>query len=92
MSHGARSWWESGSPVAARIARDNGISHFIEHMLFRGRPAGLPKISALGDSIGGNLDAFTAKGLVCFNTGSGSAPLRRSTSLGTWLSHVPRGG
>ena len=47
----------------------NGITHFIEHMLFQGttrRSAG--DIARSVDSIGGNLDAFTAKELVCFNT------------------------
>jgi predicted Zn-dependent peptidase len=47
----------------------NGISHFIEHMLFKGtthRTA--EQIARSVDSIGGNLDAFTAKELVSFNT------------------------
>src|SRR5271157_4300376 len=46
----------------------NGISHFIEHMLFKGtthRTA--EQIARSVDSIGGNLDAFTAKELVSFN-------------------------
>ena len=41
---------------------DNGISHFIEHMLFKGtehRTA--EEIARAADSIGGHLDAFTAK-------------------------------
>src|SRR5208283_4924203 len=48
---------------------ENGISHFIEHMLFKGtthRTA--EQIARSVDSIGGNLDAFTAKELVSFNT------------------------
>src|SRR6266849_6079637 len=47
----------------------NGLSHFIEHMVFKGtskRPA--EDIARSVDSIGGNLDAFTSKELVCFNT------------------------
>ena len=46
----------------------NGISHFIEHMLFKGtehRTA--EEIARQVDSIGGNMDAFTAKECICFN-------------------------
>jgi predicted Zn-dependent peptidase len=47
----------------------NGISHFIEHMLFKGTARrSAEDIARSVDSIGGNLDAFTAKELVCFNT------------------------
>ena len=47
----------------------NGLSHFIEHMLFKGTTSrSAEDIARSVDSIGGNLDAFTAKELVCFNT------------------------
>ena len=47
----------------------NGISHFIEHMLFKGTThRSAEDIARSVDSIGGNLDAFTTKELVCFNT------------------------
>ena len=47
----------------------NGISHFIEHMLFKGtRRRTAEDIARSVDSIGGMLDAFTAKELVCFST------------------------
>jgi predicted Zn-dependent peptidase len=47
----------------------NGISHFIEHMLFKGtRRRSAEDIAREVDSIGGMLDAFTAKEMVCFNT------------------------
>lgn len=50
-------------------AEQNGISHFIEHMLFKGTThRSAEDIARSVDSIGGNLDAFTAKELVCFNT------------------------
>ena len=50
-------------------AEQNGISHFIEHMLFKGTTKrSAEDIARSVDSIGGNLDAFTAKELVCFNT------------------------
>jgi predicted Zn-dependent peptidase len=47
----------------------NGISHFIEHMVFKGtanRTA--EEIARSVDSIGGGLDAFTSKELVSYNT------------------------
>jgi predicted Zn-dependent peptidase len=46
----------------------NGLSHFIEHMVFKGtRNRTAEAIARQVDSIGGNLDAFTAKECVCFN-------------------------
>ncbi|SPF38970.1 Uncharacterized zinc protease YmxG [Candidatus Sulfopaludibacter sp. SbA4] len=60
-------WISTGS---RRESADlNGISHFIEHMLFKGTTRrSAEDIARSVDSIGGNLDAFTAKELVCFNT------------------------
>jgi len=50
-------------------AERNGLSHFIEHMLFKGTTSrSAEDIARSVDSIGGNLDAFTGKELVCFNT------------------------
>jgi predicted Zn-dependent peptidase len=50
-------------------AEQNGISHFIEHMLFKGTTTrSAEDIARSVDSVGGNLDAFTAKELVCFNS------------------------
>ncbi|HET9409603.1 MAG TPA: pitrilysin family protein [Candidatus Sulfotelmatobacter sp.] len=46
----------------------NGISHFIEHMVFKGtKHRTAEEIARQVDSIGGNMDAFTAKECVCFN-------------------------
>ena len=60
-------WIGSGS--RRETGEDNGISHFIEHMLFKGTSRrSAEEIARSVDSIGGNLDAFTAKELVCFNT------------------------
>ena len=48
---------------------ENGISHFIEHMLFKGTTSrSAEDIARSVDSIGGNLDAFTSKELVSYNT------------------------
>src|SRR5262252_2139613 len=60
-------WIGTGS--RRELAEQNGISHFIEHMLFKGTTRRTAEdIARSVDSIGGNLDAFTAKELVCFNT------------------------
>jgi predicted Zn-dependent peptidase len=46
----------------------NGISHFLEHMVFKGTETRSAEVIARQiDSIGGNMDAFTAKECVCFN-------------------------
>ena len=46
----------------------NGISHFIEHMVFKGtKNRSAEDIARQVDSIGGNMDAFTAKECICFN-------------------------
>jgi predicted Zn-dependent peptidase len=60
-------WIGSGS----RIERgpENGISHFIEHMVFKGtKYRSAEDIARSVDSVGGGLDAFTSKELVSFNT------------------------
>jgi predicted Zn-dependent peptidase len=60
-------WISSGS--RRETPEQNGISHFIEHMLFKGTAnRSAEAIARSVDSIGGNLDAFTAKEMVCFNT------------------------
>ena len=60
-------WIGTGS--RREMPEQNGISHFIEHMLFKGTThRSAEDIARSVDSIGGNLDAFTAKELVCFNT------------------------
>jgi len=46
----------------------NGISHFIEHMVFKGtKNRSAEEIARQVDSIGGNMDAFTAKECICFS-------------------------
>src|SRR4051794_25725603 len=60
-------WIGSGS--RRETPEQNGISHFIEHMLFKGTTSrSAEDIARSVDALGGNLDAFTAKELVCFNT------------------------
>jgi predicted Zn-dependent peptidase len=46
----------------------NGISHFLEHMVFKGtRNRNAEQIAREVDSVGGNMDAFTAKECICFD-------------------------
>lgn len=60
-------WVGSGS--RRETPEQNGLSHFIEHVLFKGTSnRSAEDIARSVDSIGGNLDAFTSKELVCFNT------------------------
>ena len=48
-------------------ARVNGISHFIEHLVFKGTEERTARQIALAlDSVGGQMDAFTSKEFTCF--------------------------
>jgi predicted Zn-dependent peptidase len=47
---------------------ENGITHFLEHMVFKGtRNRTAEEIARAADSIGGHLDAFTAKECTSFS-------------------------
>ena len=60
-------WLASGSRQETQ--ERNGITHFIEHMVFKGTETSTAEeIARSIDSIGGHLDAFTAKECVSFNT------------------------
>jgi len=48
-------------------AKLNGISHFIEHLVFKGTKTRTSRDIALSmDSVGGQIDAFTSKEYTCF--------------------------
>lgn len=58
-------WVETGSRYENNF--NNGISHFIEHMLFKGTTNRTAKeIASSIDNIGGQLNAFTSKECTCF--------------------------
>jgi predicted Zn-dependent peptidase len=58
-------WVRSGSRY--ENMQNNGISHFIEHMLFKGtKNRSAKEIASSIDKIGGQLNAFTAKECTCF--------------------------
>jgi len=59
-------WMRAGS--RHEVAELNGISHFVEHMVFKGtKSRSAQRIAREVDAIGGNLDAFTGKETICFN-------------------------
>lgn len=56
-----------GTGAAFETDREDGISHFIEHMLFKGTPTRTAfEISDAFDSLGAQVNAFTGKDLTCF--------------------------
>ncbi len=58
-------WVKAG--CFAEDKKTNGISHFIEHMLFKGtKKRSSREIANCIDALGGQLNAFTAKECTCF--------------------------
>ncbi len=59
-------WVRSGS--RDETPERNGISHFVEHMVFKGSTSrSAQAIAREVDSMGGNLDAFTSKETIAFS-------------------------
>src|ERR1700723_4485791 len=59
-------WVRSGS--RREVSEENGLAHFIEHMVFKGTERrSAEAIAREMDSVGGMLDAFTSKEQICFN-------------------------
>ena len=59
-------WVRNGS--RHEFAEENGLAHFIEHMVFKGTERrSAEAIAREMDSVGGMLDAFTSKEQICFN-------------------------
>jgi predicted Zn-dependent peptidase len=58
-------WVGAGSENETR--QNNGISHFIEHMLFKGTKTRTAKqLAEAFDAIGGHVNAFTSKEMTCY--------------------------
>ncbi len=58
-------WIETGSRYES--IENNGISHFIEHMVFKGtKKRGAKEIAQSIESVGGYLNAFTSKEHTCY--------------------------
>ena len=59
-------WLRTGSRTESEPS--NGITHFLEHMVFKGtHKRSAEEIARSADSIGGHLDAFTAKECTSFS-------------------------
>jgi predicted Zn-dependent peptidase len=59
-------WVRNGS--RREIPTENGLAHFLEHMVFKGTERrSAEHIAREMDSVGGMLDAFTSKEQICFN-------------------------
>lgn len=59
-------WLDAGS--RDETPETNGISHFLEHMVFKGTTSrSAQQFAREVDALGGNLDAFTGKEAVCFS-------------------------
>lgn len=57
-------WIRSGVVTEQEI--ENGMSHFLEHMLFKGTPTlNSKEIAHESDLLGGNINAYTTKEYVC---------------------------
>ncbi len=62
--------------------RNNGYSHFIEHLLFKGTThRNAMQISEEIDDIGANLNAFTSKDCTCFFTKSAATDLEKCVDV-----------
>lgn len=60
-------WVKTGS--ARETTENNGISHFIEHMVFKGtKNRSATDIAKAIDGVGGEINAYTAKECTCFYT------------------------
>jgi predicted Zn-dependent peptidase len=58
-----------GTGARRETVPQTGLSHFIEHMLFKGTEnRSAEEIARVVDSTGGHLDAYTAKEMVSFNS------------------------
>jgi predicted Zn-dependent peptidase len=59
-------WIRNGS--RREVPAENGIAHFMEHMVFKGTERrSAEAIAREMDSVGGMLDAFTSKEQICFS-------------------------
>ena len=60
-------WVKAGEVYESE--NEKGISHFIEHMLFKGtKTRDAKQIALVMDEVGGSINAFTSKELTCFYT------------------------
>ena len=69
-------------PERCALAKENGISHFIEHVMFKGTENRTAfEISDHIDRIGAQINAFTSKELTCYYTKSTGEHLENSLEV-----------
>jgi predicted Zn-dependent peptidase len=62
--------------------RENGLSHFLEHMMFKGTPKRTPfKIARSLESLGGTLNAFTGKEVTCYFANTQDLHLKQAVEI-----------
>jgi predicted Zn-dependent peptidase len=73
-------WVKTGS--RAENTSENGIAHFLEHMVFKGTRKRSPlKIAQSMESLGGNLNAFTGKEVTCYYANALDSHLRNAVEI-----------
>ncbi|MFI3163156.1 MAG: pitrilysin family protein [Bacillota bacterium] len=73
-------WVGTGSAFESKS--ENGISHFIEHMMFKGTTSmSAFEISDKVDSVGGQLNAFTSRETTCYYTWTTKEHVKMSCEL-----------
>ena len=73
-------WVENGSRY--EIPKENGLSHFIEHLLFKGtKKRTAAQIAEEIDAVGGILNAFTGKEYTCYYAKVLGDDLKMATEL-----------
>jgi predicted Zn-dependent peptidase len=73
-------WVRTGSRFEEPV--QNGIAHFLEHMMFKGTRKRSPlKIAQSLESIGGALNAFTGKEVTCYYASALDTHLKKSVEV-----------
>jgi len=73
-------WVKTGS--RSENKSENGIAHFLEHMIFKGTRKRTPlKIAQSLESLGGHLNAFTGKEVTCFFANALDIHLRKTVEI-----------
>lgn len=73
-------WIKTGSRFENKS--NNGIAHFLEHMMFKGTQTRTPlKIAQSLESLGGSLNAFTSKELTCYYATALDTHLRKTIEI-----------
>ena len=71
-----------GAGSVLETDKNNGISHFIEHMTFKGTPSLTAfQVSEAFDEIGSQVNAFTSKEMTCYYAKSTTLAVERSFEI-----------